>query len=142
MEGRRLFKEYADSLDFDLCFQNFDQELIEIDTQYNSPAGALTLIGHHGEFIGCAGIRRFQNKIAELKRMYIQPGYRGLGLGKILLEKSIALAKEIGYERVRLDTMQSMVIASQMYQKLGFYAIEAYRFNPSENVLYFERKIQ
>ena len=140
--GRGLFKEYAESLDFDLCFQNFDQELNEIDIQYDSPAGGLILVRHAGDFIGCAGIRKFENRIAELKRMYIRPGYRGLGLGKILLEKSIALAKEKGYERVRLDTLQSMVSASQLYRKLGFYAIEPYRFNPSEDVLYFEKQIQ
>lgn len=142
LAAKDLFSEYAASLDFDLQYQQFDQELDEIDVQYNLPFGGLILICHLQDYIGCGSVRRFEKAIGEIKRMYIRPAYRGLGLGKNLLEKLIDLARERGYERVRLDTKQSMTAASQLYRKLGFYDIAAYRFNPTEDVFYFEKVIR
>ena len=139
--ARILFKEYAASLPIDLCFQDFEKELNEISAQYNYPTGGLMLLTHSGMYIGCAGIRKFEIAIAELKRMYIRPEHRGSGLGIILLQKAIEFAKEKRYEKIRLDTLKSMTAAIGLYQRFGFYPIEPYRFNPSEEVLYFELKI-
>jgi len=139
--GNLLFREYAGSLDFDLSFQRFESELEEIGVQYNKPTGGLILIKHQKTFIGCAGIRKFKEDVAELKRMYIQTEYRGCGLGKILLEKIIKLARELGYKKVRLDTISTMVEAVNLYRQTGFRETEAYRFNPNPGVLYFEKDI-
>ena len=139
--GKLLFHEYSESLDFDLCFQNFEKELKEINVQYNSPDGGLILIVQDSKFIGCAGIRKFEGDIGELKRMYIKSEYRGFGLGKKLLWESIKLAAKLGYKKIRLDTLTSMKAAVHLYKKNGFKETEAYRFNPSKDVLYFEKVI-
>ncbi len=139
--GRVLFMEYASSLGFDLCFQNFDKELKEITIQYNKPYGALILIKHNEQFIGCAGIRRFEQNIAELKRMFIKPEYRVFGLGKKLMLSAIDFSKKAGYEFIRLDTMKTMKAAITIYKAFGFYEIESYRFNPSSDVIFMEKKL-
>jgi putative acetyltransferase len=141
LTGKKLFKEYAEGLDFDLSFQDFEQELNEIESQYNLPSGRLVLITHHTGYIGCAGVRKFENKTAELKRMYIQPPWRSHGLGSLLMEKVIGVAWELGYQAIRLDTLSSMTHAAHLYRKFGFYEIPPYRFNPITGVLYFEKKI-
>ncbi len=137
----KLFREYAAGLNFDLSFQKFDQELNEINIQYDLPTGGLMLVRHSGVFIGCAGIRKFEDRIGELKRMYIQPDHRGLGLGKILLENVIELAKKRGYKYVRLDTLKNLASALHLYREFGFKDIEPYRFNPRNDVLYLEKQI-
>jgi ribosomal protein S18 acetylase RimI-like enzyme len=93
------------------------------------------------EFIGCAGIRKFKDNIAELKRMYIKPGYRGVGLGNKLLEIALLRAKELDYSKIYLDTLSSMKSAVKIYKTAGFKEIKPYRFNPSEDALFFEKVI-
>lgn len=137
-----LFREYAASLDFDLCFQDFDRELREIQTQYQSPSGGLILVQSSRLFVGCAGVRLFQDGIAELKRMYVRPAHRGQGLGRKLLQEALDLARELNYERIRLDTITTMTEAKHLYVAAGFYPIDEYRFNPVGAVLYFEKKLR
>jgi len=139
--GKFLFQEYSNSLNIDLCFQNFEKELEEINIQYNHPYGGLILILYDSKYIACAGIRKFEDGICELKRMYIKPEYRGFGLGKKLVKKSIKLAAELGYKKIRLDTLSSMKAAVHLYKQNGFKEMVPYRFNPSEDVLYFEKDI-
>ena len=136
--GKMLFKEYAESKGFDLSYQNFEQELIKINTQYNQPSGGLILIKKGEMAVGCGGIRQFGESVAELKRMYIQPEHRGKGLGKQLLNKLIDLARKLQYERIWLDTLESLETATHLYRSSGFTEMEAYRFNPHTDVLYFE----
>lgn len=139
-KARNLFIEYANSLDFDLHFQNFDKELGEIDIQYNKPSGGLILILHRqtGEEVGCAGIRKSEEKIAELKRMFIRLEHRNKGLGNELMRKAIELAKDLGYENIRLDTLDTMKSAIALYEKFGFKQTGAYRYNPHDNVRFYE----
>jgi putative acetyltransferase len=139
-KARNLFIEYANSLNFDLHFQNFETELKEIDIQYNKPSGGLILIieSLSGEEVGCAGIRRSEDKIAELKRMFIKESHRNKGLGKELIRKAIELAKDLGYEKIRLDTLDTMKPAMAVYEKFGFQQTGAYRYNPFENVRFYE----
>lgn len=137
----QLFREYAASLDFDLCFQNFDQELREMAVQYHRPGGGLILARHGNSFVGCAGIRKLDDATGELKRMYLRPAFRGRGAGRKLLEKALDCAKDLGYRFVRLDTMKSMERALALYRLSGFYEIEVYRFNPGNDALYFEKKL-
>ena len=139
--GENLFNEYSKSIKIDLSFQNFENDLKEISKQYNKPEGGIVLIKHNLEFIGCAGIRKFKDNIAELKRMYIKPDYQGLGLGKQLLKIAILLAKELNYSKIYLDTLSSMKSAVKIYKAAGFKKIKPYRFNPSEEALFFEKVI-
>jgi GNAT superfamily N-acetyltransferase len=139
-KARNLFIQYARSLDFDLHFQNFDKELQEIDIQYNKPFGGLILIidTQSGEEVGCVGIRKFEAKVAELKRMFIQESHRDKGLGGELLRRAIQLSKDLGYEKIRLDTLDTMKPAIALYEKFGFKQTGAYRYNPHDNVRYYE----
>lgn len=142
-KARNLFIEYANSLDFNLHFQNFDKELKEIDIQYNKPHGGLILIidSLSGEEVGCVGIRKFEEKLAELKRMFIKESYRNKGLGGELLQRAIELSRDLGYEKIRLDTLDTMKAAIVLYEKSGFKQTDAYRYNPHENVKYYEFQI-
>lgn len=142
-KARNLFIEYANSLDFNLHFQNFDKELKEIDIQYNKPHGGLILIidSLSGEEVGCVGIRKFEEKVAELKRMFINGSHRNKGLGKELMRMAIKLSKNLGYEKIRLDTLDTMKPAIKLYEKYGFKQTGAYRYNPFENVRYYELQI-
>lgn len=134
-----LFKEYAAQIGVDLTFQNFNQELANIKQQYARPKGVLYIAYDKVQTpIGCFGIRSFEDAICELKRMYLKSAYRGLGIGKQLLLKSIALGKELGYTKMRLDTLPTMQSAIGLYQSIGFYEIAPYRFNPIEGTKYFE----
>lgn len=138
-QGRLLFKAYVASLGVDLSFQDFEYELEEINIQYNKPGGALLLAMKQHAAIGCAGIRQLDAETAELKRMYVQDAYRGLGIGMRLLEDAIAIAREMGYKRMRLDTLQQMTKAQKLYSAFGFYEIPAYRFNPLAGTVYMEK---
>ncbi|UCH14981.1 MAG: GNAT family N-acetyltransferase [Bacteroidales bacterium] len=143
LKAKKLFMEYADAIQVDLCFQDFENELKEIDIQYSKPSGGIFIIidNETGESVGCVGIRRFKNNIAELKRMYVKDSHRNKGLGKKLLDKAIKLAKELRYEKVQLDTLDSMKTAIALYKSNGFTEIEAYRYNPVKGVKYFELKL-
>ena len=143
LKAKKLFLEYADAIQVDLCFQNFENELEQINIQYSNPSGGLFIIidNETGESIGCIGIRRFENKIAELKRMYVKDSHRNKGLGKKLLHKAIKLAKELRYETIYLDTLDSMKTAIALYKSNGFREIESYRYNPIITVKYFELQL-
>jgi ribosomal protein S18 acetylase RimI-like enzyme len=135
---RTLFTEYAASLEVDLCFQSFDQELAGLPGSYVPPGGGLWLARINGEPAGCGALRPLENDIGEMKRLYVRPGFRGHRLGRLLAETTIARAREAGYRSVRLDTMPSMVGAIELYRSLGFQPIEAYRLNPVPGALYLE----
>ena len=138
-----LFNEYIASLDFDLDFQNVDQELTILPTMYGPPTGRLFLVRAEGTFVGCAALRRIENDTTcELKRMYLRPAYRGLGIGKAIMEKSIACASSLGYITMKLDTIgYKMPWAVNLYESYGFRETSPYNHNPHEGVLYFEREI-
>jgi len=140
-KGKKLFEEYALSLNVDLSFQNFSEELESIQIQYGKPGGALILACDGEAFVGCSGIRKFDQETAELKRMYVKTGYRGYNIGKSLLQRSIELTKELGYKKLRLDTLENMTKAQQLYASFGFYEIPSYRFNPLPGTKYMEKKL-
>jgi len=139
--GKALFQEYAQSLTVDLCFQNFSTELETIADQYNLPAGGLYLAFYNGLPAGCAAIRKLDDETAELKRMFVKDDYRGHKIGVKLLQLAIDLAKQLGYNKLRLDTLVDMVKAQQLYKSFGFYEIPAYRFNPLGGTIYMEKKL-
>jgi carbonic anhydrase len=136
---RALFLEYADSLDFSLCFQSFDEELKGLPGAYAPPNGRLLLANHQGQAAGCVALRPLEPKICEMKRLYVRPAFRGKGLGRLLVEGVTTEARSIGYERMRLDTVESsMQDAIALYRRLGFREIAPYRTNPIPGALYLE----
>ena len=136
-----LFKEYAVWLNIDLSFQNFEEELLQLKEMYSEPTGAIFLLQQENEFIGCVAIRKKGEGIAELKRMYIKPAIRKVGAGTLLLEQALTAAKLLGYTLIRLDTLANMTPAINLYKKHGFYEIAPYYFNPEENAVFFEKKL-
>jgi len=138
---RKLFLEYAASLDFDLCFQDFDRELEGLPGEYAMPTGRLILAKHEREYVGCVGLRRFEGDICEMKRLYVRPEHRGRGIGRGLAERIIAEARKIGYRTMRLDTISDMIEAISLYRSLGFTEIPPYRPNPIKGARYFELKL-
>ncbi len=135
---RQLFREYANSLDTDLCFQSFEEELRRLPESYTGLYLAL-----EGETpAGCAGLRRLSGNAGELKRLYVRPAYRGLGLGRQLVQAAIENARQLGYERLRLDTLPSMTRALQLYRSLGFTPIAAYDRNPVPDATFWELNLR
>ena len=138
-EARQLFREYAESLNFSLCFQGFDEELRTLPGSYSGPRGRLLLAQCEGRSAGCIALRQIENGICEMKRLYVRPAYRGKRIGELLVDSIIAEARGIGYERMRLDTIAStMQSAIALYRRKGFREIEPYRENPIADVLYLE----
>jgi putative acetyltransferase len=138
-QARELFLEYARSLGFSLCFQNFDQELAHLPGDYSPPHGRLLLAEFEGKLAGCVALHKLENEICEMKRLYLRPQFRGKGLGRALATRIIAEARHIGYSRLRLDTVESaMQDAVAMYLKLGFRKIDPYCANPMPSALYLE----
>ncbi len=129
-EAQRLVREYAASLNVDLSFQNFDHELQHFTTEYAPPTGAFILAEDAGQYVACIGLRQFAAGIGEIKRLYVVPAARGLGLGRLLVERIIVVARETGYSSLLLDTLPFMKEAQSLYVALGFKPTAPYRYNP------------
>jgi carbonic anhydrase len=141
LTAKKLILEYIEWLSFDLAFQHIDEELDDLESMYGDPKGALLLARIQGNAVGVAGIRKFADGECELKRMFVKPGNRGLGIGKLLLAESIEIAKKLNYDVVKLDTADYMKSAIKLYTDMGFVEIPAYRYNPLETARYFELHI-
>jgi len=141
-QARELFLEYAQSLGFSLCFQNFDQELAGLPGDYAPPLGRLLLVEYEGELAGCVALHPLQPEVCEMKRLYLRPQFRGKGLGRALAERILAEARQVGYHFMRLDTVEPvMKDAVAMYRKLGFREIAPYCENPVTGAMYMELKL-
>jgi putative acetyltransferase len=137
--ARRLFEEYAEWLGFSLCFQNFDKELAELPGDYAPPYGCLFLAVENDQVAGCVALRKIGEGTGEMKRLYVRPEFRGKGLGRTLTEIIIEAARDLGYQRLRLDTLPGkMDQAITMYRSLGFKDIERYYNNPYEEAAFME----
>ena len=135
---RDLFREYADALGFDLSFQDFKEELAELPGGYAPPDGRMLLGLWDAEITGCVVLRRIDETTCEMKRLYVRPAFRGRGVGKALAVAIIREARNIGHQRMRLDTVPWMTEAITLYESLGFRDIEPYRHNPIEGARYME----
>lgn len=141
-QGRRLFQLYANWLNIDLSFQNFEAELDRIEVTYGPPAGCLLLAVWNDAAVGCVAVRKLDGDDCEMKRLYIKPGHRGLGIGKKLVEQIINEARVLNYHEMRLDTLASMTAARGLYQSFGFRETAAYYHNPLDDAVYMSLKLQ
>ena len=137
-QARKLFKEYAASLGVDLCFQNFEGELARLPGDYAPPGGRLLIAMDHATAAGCVALRKIDDEICEMKRLYVRPEFRGKGVGRLLVNAILSEARASGYERMRLDTLPEMKEAIALYQTLGFHPTVAYRHNPIPGALFLE----
>ncbi len=137
---RELFEEYAAALGINLCFQNFDRELAELPGEYVPPTGRLLLaFADDDQISGCVALRPIGDETCEMKRLYLRPDFRGQGLGRKLAQAIINEARQIGYERMRLDTLPGkMDQAIAMYRSFGFKEIPPYYDNPVEGATFME----
>jgi putative acetyltransferase len=131
---REIFREYADNLGIDLCFQGFEEELASLPGDYAMPRGALLLARVDGALAGCCALRPLDTadypNASEMKRLYVRPAYRGLGLGRQLTEAILDAARVSGYDHVLLDTLEDMEAARNLYEDLGFEEVPPYYHNP------------
>lgn len=134
-----LFREYAASLGFSLCFQEFDKELTELAHRYGPPRGVALIAACATADAGCIALKDLGAGVCEMKRLYVRRDYRGRGLGRSLAVRVIAEARGLGYERMRLDTIAlTMQPAVALYRSLGFVGIPAYRPNLVDGALFME----
>lgn len=140
--ARQLFEEYATGLGINLCFQNFDEELVSLPGMYASPAGRLLLAYSDERLAGCIALRKLDSNTAEMKRLFLKPEFRGKGLGRMLVNAIIEEARSIGYQRMRLDTLPGkMDTAIALYREIGFEDIPPYYNNPVEGARFMELKL-
>jgi len=137
-QARELFCEYAAESQLDLCFQNFEGELAGLPGTYAPPEGRLLLALYEGQLAGCVALRKFEEGVCEMKRLFVRPAFRGQGIGRLLACRVIEEARVVGYSAIRLDTLARMRAAITLYESLGFRRIEAYRPNPLEDAVYLE----
>ena len=140
-----IFREYAASLDVDLCFQDFDAELASLPGEYAPPRGHLLLAFVNGELAGCGALRPFADaedgNACEMKRLYVRPGFRGVGLGRILAKELFDEARRVGYSTMLLDTLDDMEAARELYASLGFVEIPPYYYNPIPGAHYLKAEL-
>ena len=139
---RQFFRNYAAWLGVDLCFQNFDEEMATLPGRYAMPDGRLFYATVDGRGAGCVGIRPYSDGVCELKRLYVDPAFRGLGVGRDLALAAIRAARKIGYRKIMLDTLPAMRIAVKLYRDLGFTAAPAYYQTPVEGTQFLALDLQ
>jgi ribosomal protein S18 acetylase RimI-like enzyme len=138
-EARQLFREYENWLGLDLCFQGFEQELAGLPGKYAKPDGRLFLAYSDDKLAGCIAMRKLDDGICEMKRLFVRDGFRGQQIGVSLIEMLIDEARAEGYFKMRLDTFPpKMGKAVSLYESHGFRSIAPYYENPHEGVLYME----
>ncbi len=123
------FKKYLD-------LQHYDKEIEYLEEKYGMPSGRLYLAYCNGEAAGCIGLKKIDEKNCEMKRLYVRPQFRGENIGKLLVQKIIIDAKEIGYSHMLLDTLPFLEKAIHMYEKFGFYSINCYNDSPMSTSIY------
>ena len=142
---RELFEEYASQLGVDLCFQNFSEELCTLPGEYEPTRGALMVAQVDGNWAGCCALRPLDTSdyanAAEMKRLYVRPAYRRLGLGRLLAEAIMDSARSKGYDCILLDTLDDMETARALYAELGFEEVPPYYFNPIAGAHYLKAEL-
>lgn len=141
--ARHLFKEYADELAVDLCFQSFDEELQNPLKKYGPPTGSLILAFWDNEPVGTIALQALEEKgVCEMKRLFVQAPFRKFGIGEALVKAILIEAKKLGYTKMKLDTLEHLKAAIALYLKHGFIITTAYYHNPLPEVVYMEKLIE
>ena len=138
---RKLFREYETHLNVDLCFQQFEAELANLPGKYAPPSGTLLLATDGQRAVGCGALRKIASltsSTCEMKRLYVRPEARGLGLGKRIANRLIQEAIGLGYTAMVLDTLDWLKSAIHLYESLGFVSMEPYYDNPLPGVVYLK----
>lgn len=135
---RELLLEYGRLRCFDIALEDYHKELAELPGEYSLPGGSLLIAFYNDNPAGCVALRKIDEDICEMKRLYVKPKYRGKKVGKALVHEIIKEACGLDYRLMRLDTHPWMKEAESLYKSVGFREIEAYRFNPMEGVKFFE----
>ena len=139
--ARELIEEYVDTLDFSLEFQDIENELKQLNRVYGHPTGLIILAKADDEFVGVACMRDLGKSVAEIRRMYVKPDYRGKGLGRKILNKLVSESKRLNFRFLRLDTVPDMESAIHLFVSKGFYEIEDFGTNPFEGARFMELKV-
>jgi ribosomal protein S18 acetylase RimI-like enzyme len=143
---RELFSEYAKLLNVDLCFQNFEAELAGLPGEYAQPRGAIYLAAVDGALAGCCALRPLDTvdypNACEMKRLYVRSGFRGVGLGRRLVEAILDSARQAGFDSILLDTLDDMESARALYGELGFEEVPPYYFNPIAGAHYLKASLK
>lgn len=137
----QLFRAYAEELAVDLCFQSFDAELSDPLKKYGPPKGALYIAYHDDQPAGCIALQWLEPGVCEMKRLFVHPAYREYGIGKLLIEALLQKAKEMQYQIMKLDTLDRLQAAINLYQRYGFVETTAYYANPLPGVVYMEKSL-
>lgn len=140
MDGvRLLIREYVESLGLDLGFQGLEEELSQLPGKYAAPEGALIVAVSGTTLCGCVALKKLEPGICEMKRLYVREGFKGRGIGRMLVSRILEQATAMGYRAMRLDSLETMRPAVALYRSFGFEATEPYVFNPLPGALYMEK---
>jgi putative acetyltransferase len=140
--ARVMLREYQASLGIDLSFQDFESEVRDLPGDYALPRGRLFLARHENALVGCVALRAAGATRCEMKRLFVRPGNRGLGVGKALVTRVLDEARAAGYTEIVLDTLPAMADAQRLYEQFGFRDIEPYRVNPIAGTRYLAKALQ
>jgi putative acetyltransferase len=141
VEVRNIFVEYSEFLQVDLCFQDFEKELKTLHKVYSPPQGCIILAKQDNKTIGCVALKPIAEGVCEMKRLYVRPEARGMGLGRALVVELINFARQSSYELMKLDTLSKLKEAIALYHSLGFVETAPYVYNPLSDVHYLALKL-
>ncbi len=136
-----LLGEYRRAIGLDLSFQDFEREVEQLPGRYARPGGVILLAEAEGSAVGCVALRPFTRETCEMKRLYVRPRARGSGTGRLLAQKVISVARQLGYRKMLLDTMSNMREANRLYESLGFSKRAPYYDNPLPGAVYYELEL-
>ena len=140
-DGRNLFREYAQAINYDAGFQNFEAELAALPDKFAPPDGALLLAYYNEMAVGCVAVLKITPGVAELKRFYVQPAFRQYKIGAQLLERALEQAKELQFQAIRLEVIPTLTKAKELYHSFGFLEIAPYQKVALEGTAYMEKKL-
>jgi len=141
VEVKKLIQEYINWINIDLSFQDIETEMFTFPGKYQKPDGIFLVAKYENAIVGCVGYRKINNEICEMKRLYVKDEYKGKGIGASLIKEVMKSAKNQGYRKMRLDTLEKMESAIKLYKRYGFHEIEQYINNPINGAKFMEKEL-
>ena len=133
-----IIREYVRWLDMDLSYRGFEDEMRSFGQMYSLPSGMFFIVEVDGEVAGCGGLLRHSDEVAEVKRLYVRPAYRGLSLGEQIMARVVGKAKSLGFAKLVLDSVPQTAFAQKLYERMGFTETEPYYANPVAGTRFLE----